>query len=116
MMNLSVDMLEVLSDILVEKALVNMNLGLRREVEAAPIWLWMRWPKRRLQKGKGPGDRKLQRTYIWQQGKEGQAVRDARGKSPGGASNSNDQEEKVTRSGVIIPYAGEKSEGEEGNP
>lgn len=48
MMNLSVDMLEVLSDILVEKALVNVNLGLRREVEAAPIWLWMRWPKRRL--------------------------------------------------------------------
>ena len=34
----------------VEMALINMVLGFRREVEAAHIWVWMRWPERRKQR------------------------------------------------------------------
>lgn len=50
-MSFLLDVVEVLSGIPVEMAFINTDLSFRREVEAAHTWVWMRWPKRKIQKG-----------------------------------------------------------------
>lgn len=45
---------------------------------AAHTWVRVRWPKRRIWKDSGPGNRKLWKTSIWQQRKEGQIGREER--------------------------------------
>lgn len=52
MMDLHLYMMEVLSGLPVEMALRTMVVGFRREVEAAHIRAWIRWPERRIQREK----------------------------------------------------------------
>lgn len=47
MMDLHLDMMEVLSGLPVEMDLRTMVVGFRREVEAAHIRVWIRWPERK---------------------------------------------------------------------
>lgn len=86
-----------------DMALYKYDLGFRREEEAAQIWVWMRWPKRRLQKAKGIITENYRRPAFGSKGKGSSKKRDASGKGPGGSTNSNDQEKGVTKSKMLIP-------------